>query len=97
MDELLKYINDSLVTLALELTGYNHQDAKDLVQDTCLKVITKYDSYFKDKDFDYQKRVVRVCMRNLFLDSKRRYKCQKRHKGAIDYSDGLQYRTFIGC
>jgi len=70
-DALLSFINDELYPYALQMTECDIQDAKDLVQETCLKVLVNYENYYAKMPAGDSRAVVRVSMKNLFIDSKR--------------------------
>ena len=74
MNQLLNHITKNLYQLALRLCGYDVQDANDLVQNTCVRVIVKFDKHFKGKDLIDQVRIARVVMKNIFFDGIRRSK-----------------------
>ena len=65
--QLLK-IQDPLYSFALSMTG-NRDDAKDLVQETILRVYDNQDKYLEDTNF---KAWVFTLMRNIFINNYRK-------------------------
>lgn len=71
MERLLRHIYENFYLKAMSLTRNNKEDAKDLIQDTCLKMIECFHRY-EGLPFIEQQKISAFCMRNLFLDSIKR-------------------------
>ena len=67
--EQLLNIQESLYSFAYMLTA-DKEEAKDLVQDTTLKVLNNYNKYFNDINF---KGWVFTIMRNIFINNHHRF------------------------
>jgi RNA polymerase sigma-70 factor (ECF subfamily) len=68
MNQQLLGLQDHLFSFALSMTG-NRDDAKDLVQETILRVYDNRDKYMEDTNF---KAWVFTLMRNIFINNYRK-------------------------
>lgn len=70
MNQILHYIQKDLAGLAFNLTG-NREDMKDLIQETCLRMLT-YKERYADHPEEHLRKIANVAMKNIFIDSTRR-------------------------
>lgn len=75
-------LQDNLLSFAYRLTS-NHEDARDLLQDTTYKVLANESKYVDDSNF---KSWVFTIMRNIFINNYRRI---VKSQTVIDKSDDL--------
>lgn len=82
MTDIYNYIQQELKQFALSLCGYRIFDADDLIQDTCLRMLEKYN----DKEYLEQKKLSGAIMQNLYID-----KCRRRLTSPLVVSNNFPH------